>query len=52
MTIEFFHSPMSAPSRSALLVAKHLKLPIKIRLINFSQGEQLKPEFLEVKFNN
>ena len=51
MTIEFLHSPISAPSRSALLVAKHLKLPIKIRLVNLLEGEQLKPEFLEVKFN-
>lgn len=40
--------PVSAPCRAVLLLGRMLNLDFDLRLVNILEGEQMKPEFLEV----
>jgi len=48
MPIDLYYQSESSPSRAVLMVAKHLKIPVNIKLMNVLNGDQLKPEFLEL----
>ncbi len=48
MPIDLYYQSESPPSRTVLMVAKHLKIPVNIKLMNVLEGDQFKPEFLEV----
>lgn len=41
--------PPSAPCRAVLLLGRLLNIDFDLRLIDITKGEQLKPEFVEVK---
>ncbi|XP_073817832.1 glutathione S transferase D11 isoform X4 [Musca autumnalis] len=43
-----YYLPPSPPCRSILLLAKMLDLELDLKIINILQGEQMKPEFLEM----
>jgi glutathione S-transferase len=48
MPIDLYYQPESPPARTVLMVAKHLKIPVNIKLMNVLEGDQFKPEFLEL----
>lgn len=48
MGVILYHFPPSAPSRSALLVAKALGIDIEVKQLNLFNKEQLNPDFLKV----
>jgi len=48
MPIDLYYQSESSPSRAVLMVAKHLKIPVNIKMMNVLNGDQLKPEFLEL----
>lgn len=51
MGITLYHFPPSAPSRSALLVAKALGIDADIQTVNLFAKEQLNPDFIKVNNN-
>jgi len=48
MGIDLYLMPASAPCRSALMVAKELKLSVNIKNVDLMKGEHLTPEFLKM----
>lgn len=50
MGITLYHFPKSAPSRGALLAAKAVGADIDVQILNLSQKEQLKDDFIKVRF--
>ncbi|CAG2110528.1 unnamed protein product [Medioppia subpectinata] len=48
MPIDLYYMPESPPSRAVLMVAKHLNVAVNIKHVNITEGEQLKPEFIEI----
>ncbi|XP_013101400.1 glutathione S-transferase D7 isoform X2 [Stomoxys calcitrans] len=48
MTPTLYYLPPSPPCRCILLLAKMLDLPLDLKVINILEGEQMKPEFLEM----
>lgn len=48
MTPTLYYLPPSPPCRSILLLAKMLELELDLKVINILEGEQMKPEFLEM----
>ncbi|KAM7363370.1 glutathione S transferase D11 isoform 1-T1 [Cochliomyia hominivorax] len=48
MAPTLYYLPPSPPCRSILLLAKMLDLELDLKVINIMQGEQMKPEFLEM----
>lgn len=51
MGITLYHFPPSAPSRSALLVARALGIDIDVQNVNLFNKEQLNPDFVKVNNN-
>jgi glutathione S-transferase len=51
MPVDLYYQSESPPCRAVLMVAKHLKIPVNIKLMNVLEGDQFKPEFIEVFFN-
>lgn len=49
MSVTLYHFPKSAPSRTALLVARSLDLDIDVQIVNLPTKEQLKPEYIKVR---
>lgn len=43
---EYYHVPLSQPSRTGLLLLKLVNAPHKVKLVDLDNGEQMKPEFL------
>jgi glutathione S-transferase len=48
MTIDLYFQEESAPARAVLLVIKQLKLPVNLKRMNVLNGDQHKPEFIEI----
>lgn len=48
MPVTLYHFPPSAPSRSALMTTRALKLDVDVKVINLFAKEQLKPEFIAI----
>ncbi|XP_078053378.1 glutathione S-transferase D1-like [Augochlora pura] len=48
MTIDFYHTPGSAPCRAVALTAAAVGVPLNPKLVNLMAGEQMKPEFLKM----
>lgn len=48
MGVILYHFPPSAPSRSALLVARALGIDVDVQVVDLFKKEQLKPEFIKV----
>lgn len=48
MGVILYHFPPSAPSRSALLVAKALGIDVEVKHLNLFSKEQLNPDFIQV----
>ncbi|KAH8383411.1 hypothetical protein KR009_008475, partial [Drosophila setifemur] len=46
--MDFYYHPWSAPCRSVMMAAKALGLDMNLKLIKVMEGEQLKPEFVEL----
>lgn len=42
--------PPSPPCRAVLLLGRLLNIEFDLRLLDVTKGEQLKPEFIEVKY--
>lgn len=49
MVVTLYHFPPSAPSRTALLVARALGLEIEVQKVDLFAKEQLKPDFVKVR---
>ena len=50
MSFDLYYVPRSAPCRSVLLVGKELGIEFNLKLVNLTEKEQLKPEFLAVSW--
>ncbi|XP_075148972.1 glutathione S-transferase D7-like isoform X2 [Haematobia irritans] len=48
MTPTLYYLPPSPPCRTILLLAKMLELQLDLKIINVLEGEQMKPDFLEM----
>src|SRR6266487_4464883 len=48
MPIDLYYMPASPPCRTVLMVAKHLNIPLNLKLINIRGGDLQKPEFLKL----
>lgn len=48
MAPTLYYLPPSPPCRSILLLAKLLDLQLDLKVINILEGEQMKPEFVEL----
>ncbi|XP_060523760.1 glutathione S-transferase 1-1-like isoform X2 [Cylas formicarius] len=46
--IDIYYFPPSAPSRATLLLIKALGIDHNVKITNISQGDQMKPEFLQM----
>ena len=46
--MELFYHPVSPPARACELLAKLLKLDVKVTTLDLFNGEQMKPEFLAI----
>lgn len=40
--------PLSPPSRAVLILGRMLNIEFDLRVVNILEGDQMKPEFLEV----
>merc|ERR1712242_567342 len=47
-TMELFYHPVSPPARACELLAKLLKLDVKVTTLDLFNGDQMKPEFLAI----
>ena len=52
MPIDFYYVPGSGPCRSVRLVAAAVGVDLNLKHTDLITGENLKPEFIKVKFNN
>jgi len=43
-----YYLPPSPPCRSILLLAKILELDFELKIVNILEGEQMKPDFIEM----
>lgn len=50
MGVILYHFPISAPSRSALLVAKALGIDVEVKHLNLIAKEQLNIDFVRVGY--
>jgi len=48
MGIDLYSTPVSAPARMVLLLAKHLNVDLNVKNIDLLKGEQMKPEFVAI----
>ncbi|XP_054159121.1 glutathione S-transferase 1-like [Oppia nitens] len=48
MPIDLYYMPESPPSRSVLMVAKHLDVKVNIKPLDILKGEHLEPDFIEL----
>ncbi|KAJ8970772.1 hypothetical protein NQ314_001043 [Rhamnusium bicolor] len=48
MTIDFYYTLVSCPSRAVLLAAKSIGVDLNLKLLDLKNGEHLKPEFLKI----
>ncbi|XP_076057783.1 glutathione S-transferase D1-like [Oratosquilla oratoria] len=48
MTIDFYYAPPSPFCRSVLLTAKAIGLDMNLKLVDISNGENMKPEFIAI----
>ncbi|CAG2169353.1 unnamed protein product [Oppiella nova] len=48
MPIELYYSRFSGPSRAVHMTARHLNIEIDIKAMDLSEGEHLKPDFIQL----
>ncbi|KFB53542.1 AGAP004163-PB-like protein [Anopheles sinensis] len=48
MTPVLYYLPPSPPCRSVLLLAKMIGVELELKVLNVAEGEQLKPNFVEM----
>lgn len=48
MTPVLYYLPPSPPCRSVLLLAKMIGVELELKALNVMEGEQLKPDFVEL----
>ncbi|XP_017145264.1 glutathione S-transferase 1-1 [Drosophila miranda] len=46
--MDFYYHPGSAPCRSVMMTAKALGVDLNLKFVNVLEGEQLKPEFVQL----
>ena len=50
MTVDVYLAPASGPCRAVLMTAKYLGVDVRQKVVNLMTGDQLKPDFLKVRF--